>query len=330
MLEGFLVIDKPPGITSHDVVALLRAVLGIRRIGHTGTLDPFATGVLAVAIGRVTRLIQFLDEDCKVYDAVMMLGQATTTGDPEGEIIQQADVPAMDGEAIATVLNGFVGPRMQTPPMYSAVKVNGRPLYSYARAGESVSVPARPIRIDALNLHSWQSPHLRVHVTCGKGTYVRVLAEEVGEALGSAAHLIGLRRERSGPFHIGDALSFEALSEIVTGQRDWQTALRPNRGEDRVAWRPKADVRDALRSRMITGLQAMNHLPSTILKPAEVLHVRAGGQPPPPPKVLPEGAQYVLQADDALVGIAKVHRGKGQLSRVLSEESKSSRRGRRR
>jgi tRNA pseudouridine55 synthase len=149
-VEGFLVFDKPPGITSHDVVAMLRAVLGIRKIGHTGTLDPFATGVLAIAIGSVTRLIQYLDEDLKVYDSLLVLGQATETGDPEGEVILEAPVPSVDSEAVRTVLRGFSGQRMQKPPMYSAVKVNGRPLYSYARAGETVDVPSRPIRVDGI------------------------------------------------------------------------------------------------------------------------------------------------------------------------------------
>ena len=242
-MQGFLVFDKPPGITSHDAVAMVRAVTGIRKIGHTGTLDPFATGVLALAIGGATRLIQYLDEDLKVYDALLQLGQATDTGDPEGEVTAEAPVPDVDAAAITAVLAGFVGERMQVPPAYSAVKVNGRPLYAYARAGERVEVPARPIRVDEMALLGWQAPHLRTRIRCGKGTYARVLAEEIGESLGSVAHLIGLRREQSGPFTLERALSVETLSQIVASTPDWQQALRPRRGEDRIPW----NARDAVR-----------------------------------------------------------------------------------
>lgn len=316
-MEGFLVIDKPPGITSHDVVAMLRAVLGIRKIGHTGTLDPFATGVLAVAIGSATRLIQYLDEDLKVYDSLLVLGQATETGDPEGEVIREAPVPSTDAAAVQTVLDGFRGQRMQKPPMHSAVKVNGRPLYSYARAGETVEVPARLIRVDSIALMGWQAPHLRVRITCGKGTYARVLAEEIGEALGSVAHLIGLRRERSGPFHIQNALSLEELSQLVAGTDDWQTALRGGRGEDRVPWHPRDVVRDAVRPRVVSALQAMSHLPVVPLQPHEVKRVRSGGLPPPPPPNLSDGERYTLVDGDQLIGIATRQKGRGQLTRVL-------------
>ena len=316
-MEGFLVFDKPPGITSHDVVAMLRAVLGIRKIGHTGTLDPFATGVLAIAIGSVTRLIQYLDEDLKVYDSLLVLGQATETGDPEGAVILEAPVPSVDSDAVRTVLDSFSGQRMQKPPMYSAVKVNGRPLYSYARAGETVDVPSRPIRVDGIELMGWQAPHLRVRITCGKGTYARVLAEEIGESLGSVAHLIGLRRERSGPFAIADALSISELSQIVAGTDDWQTALRGRKGDDRVPWRPREEVRAAVQPRIVSALQAMSHLPVVQLQPPEVKRVRSGGMPPPPPPDLPDGERYALAAGDQLIGLATRQKGRGQLTRVL-------------
>lgn len=328
-MEGFIVFDKPPGITSHDVVAMMRAVLGIRKIGHTGTLDPFATGVLAVAVGPATRLIQYLDEDLKVYDALMLLGQATDTGDLEGEVTREAPVPDVDADHIRAVLDTFEGERLQTPPMYSAVKINGRPLYSYARAGETVEVPARTIRVDHIELIGWQAPHLRIRITCGKGTYARVLAEEIGEALGSVAHLIGLRRERSGPFALDTALSAPALSEIVANTPDWQTALRARRGEDRVPWNPRPDVRAAVAPMVVSPLQAVSHMPVTPLRPAEVTRVRSGGQPPPPPAPLPDGERYALADGEKLVAIATSKGGGGQLARVLPLPGAGGKQGRR-
>jgi tRNA pseudouridine55 synthase len=316
-VEGFLVFDKPPGITSHDVVAMLRGVLGIRKIGHTGTLDPFATGVLAIAVGSATRLIQYLDEDLKVYDSLLQLGQATDTGDPEGDIIETAPVPELDDAHIQQVLDGFVGDRMQTPPMYSAVKINGRPLYSYARAGETVEVPARPIRVDEVSFLGWQAPHLRVRITCGKGTYARVLAEDFGQALGSVAHLIGLRRERSGPFTLEHALDAPTLSQIAAGTEDWKAALRPARGEERVPWNPRHEVRAAIAPRIVSCLAAVSHLPLTQLQPHEVKQVRSGGRPPPPPAPLAAGERYALAEGEQLVAIATVTASGGQLARVL-------------
>lgn len=329
-MDGFLVFDKPPGITSHDVVAMLRAVLGIRKIGHTGTLDPFATGVLAIAVGSATRLIQYLDEDLKVYDSLLLLGQSTDTGDPEGEVIREAPVPEVSRDEVLAVLDSFRGERMQTPPMYSAVKVNGRPLYSYARAGETVEVPARPIRVDRIELIGWQAPHLRVRITCGKGTYARVLAEEIGEALGSVAHLIGLRREQSGPFRIEDALDAPTLSEIVAGSPDWEASLRPRRGEERVPWRPRDEVRAAVVPRVVSNLAAVKHMPVAQLRPHEVQRVRSGALPPPPPVPMDSGAHYALAHGEELIGVATCQGRAGQLARILPLPGEHLKRKRRR
>ena len=301
-MQGFLVFDKPAGITSHDVVGMIRAVTGIRKVGHTGTLDPFATGVLAVAIGPVTRLIQYLDEDRKVYDASIALGCATTTGDPEGEISATAPVPPLTRAQVQQTLASFAGVRMQVPPRYSAVKVRGKPLYAYARSGQDVQASARPVRIDAITLLELRPPHLRVRIQCGKGTYARVLGEEIGEALGTVAHLDGLRREQSGPFTLAQALTASGLAELVAGTPDWLATLRRKRGESRADWRDRAEVRAALAPRLITPMQALHHLPALALDAEQTRRVRQGKSPPvPPPEVT---GRHRLSYQGELVALA--------------------------
>ncbi len=204
-VTGFLVVDKPAGVTSHDVVAAIRACTGIKKVGHTGTLDPFATGVLPLALGRSTRLIQYLDESIKVYDALVRFGSATDTGDPTGEAVREAPLPDHDRQGVEAVLATFLGERMQEPPAYSAVKVAGKPMYHYARKGQAVKAPARPIFLHALELLEYDRERLRVRITCSRGTYARVLADEIATALGSAGHLEALCRDRSGPFYLGGA-----------------------------------------------------------------------------------------------------------------------------
>jgi tRNA pseudouridine55 synthase len=298
---GFLVFDKPVGLTSHDIVGMTRAVTGIKKIGHTGTLDPFATGVLPLAIGPATRLIQYLDESVKVYDATLFLGQSTTTGDPEGEVLVEAPVPETTAEHLAEILAGFIGPQMQTPPRYSAVKVDGRPLYSYARKGLDVTAKPRPIRIDAITVIAHDKEHLRLEVVCGRGTYIRVLAEDIGIALGTVAHLTALRREKSGSFVLDKSLSADTLSEIVAGTPDWRLALRRKRGEEqRVPWAERPVVREALSARLISPLQALSHIPTVELDEAGVKTVRCGGFPPP----LDED-RYVLTHRGELIALAQ-------------------------
>lgn len=167
MKACFMAVDKPPGITSHDVVAMLRAVTGVQKVGHTGTLDPFATGVLALAFGPATRLISFLDEDLKVYDATIALGVAMDTGDPTGQVIREAPVPPLDRATVEALLLSFRGTRMQAPPRYSAVKVRGKALYHYAREGVEVEAAPRPIRIDSIDLLELGEQSLRVRITLG-------------------------------------------------------------------------------------------------------------------------------------------------------------------
>lgn len=309
---GFLVVDKPVGVTSHDVVGMVRAVTGVRKVGHTGTLDPFATGVLPLALGHATRLIQYLDESLKVYDATLALGQRTDTGDHTGEVVAEAPVPSLSEERVAPVLAGLVGEREQVPPRYSAVKVAGKPLYKYARAGEEVEVRARLVRIDAVELISLESDRLRVRIRCGRGTYARVLAEELGQALGTEAHLVALRRERSGPFTLEGALSLPELAGLVgeVEGEDWRAVLRPGRGAERVPWRPREEVAAGLAERLRPPRVALDHLPAVQLGVELRPRFRHGGPPPLPPAGAPEGGRYLVLDGEELVAIAELRGGR--------------------
>lgn len=317
MISGFMVVDKPPAVTSHDIVAMVRAVTGVEKVGHTGTLDPFATGVLPLALGAATRFIRFLDENLKVYDATVKLGASTTTGDPEGSVLREAPVPSLDG--VEALLKSFIGERMQTPPAYSAVKVEGVPLYKYARRGEVKEVAARPIRIFDMRLMETGPDWLRVEIHCTRGTYARVLADEIGEALGSAGHLSALRRLRSGVFTLENALTLPTLSEAVAGTDDWARALRGGkhqRKEDRVPWRPRADVARALAPRVVSLETALSHIPAVELgmSPAE-LH-RLGERLPPRLEGLKDDERRLVTAGGVLIGVAERLAGVTKLVRV--------------
>jgi tRNA pseudouridine55 synthase len=275
---GFLVIDKPAGLTSHDVVATIRATTGVRKVGHTGTLDPFARGVLPLALGRATRLIQYLDEDLKIYDATILLGSSMDTGDPTGEVIAEAPVPPIEKARLEEIFESMRGTRMQAPPRYSAVKIKGRRLYSYARAGEEVEIPERPVRIDKVELMEVDSPRLRVRIQCGRGTYARVLAEDIAHALGTVGHLEALRRTRSGLFEESQALSLESFSEMVAGNEDWKRSLRPARGEERVPWKSRDQVIEGLRAHILPPGRALAHLPEVQIPESAVAQLLRSGQ----------------------------------------------------
>lgn len=297
--DGFLVIDKPPGLTSHDVVAILRAVTGLNKVGHTGTLDPFATGVLPLALGGATRLIQFLDEREKVYDATIDLGAATDTGDPTGTVIESRPVPQLDRARVVEALSRFVGDRMQTPPRYSAVKVKGRPLYTYARKGQDVEAQPRPITVYGMELVELEETRLRVVIKCSRGTYARVLAEEIGQALGTLGHLGALRRLGSGPFLIEQALSFSKLAEAVAGDPEWGRVLRPGRDGERVQWRARDQVFASLNPWWVSPRVALGHLPRMELSPQDARHfTRTGVQQPAPPE------RVLLTCGEDVLGVA--------------------------
>lgn len=214
-MDGFIVLDKPVGITSHDVVSVVRRTLRQKKAGHTGTLDPFATGVLPVAIGEGTKAIPFLDEGVKEYRATLVLGSVTDTQDCTGTVIRQSEWQDVPMEQVVATIQSFVGRQSQLPPMYSAVKRNGVPLYKLARKGEEVERSAREIEIYSIAIDLVELPHVTFTVSCSRGTYVRTLASDIGEALGCGAHLTALRRTRSGPFAIDHALSLDEFRQIV-------------------------------------------------------------------------------------------------------------------
>jgi tRNA pseudouridine55 synthase len=218
VLDGFLVVDKPPGVTSHHVVAVLRRVFGQKKIGHTGTLDPFATGVLPVALGEGTKAITFLDEGVKEYRATMRLGIATDTQDLEGEVLLERDWSHVTAAMIADLVPAFSGELLQTPPMFSALKRDGVPLYKLARRGESVEREARRILIHSLTIDRIELPLISFTVRCSRGTYVRTLAVDMGEALGTCAHLVQLRRSVSGPFTLANAFTLDELADASPGE----------------------------------------------------------------------------------------------------------------
>ena len=212
-MQGILVMDKPAGFTSFDVDAKLRGILGTRKIGHAGTLDPMATGVLPVFVGRAAKAVDMLPDTDKTYEATLRLGLRTNTGDITGQVLETAPVPAgLDETALCAVLGRFLGRSMQTPPMYSAVKVGGQPLYKLARKGKTVARPARPIVIHTLQLLGRESQtDFRLRIVCGKGTYVRVLLEDIGRALRVPATMAALRRTASGPYTLEMAYTLDEL-----------------------------------------------------------------------------------------------------------------------
>jgi tRNA pseudouridine55 synthase len=221
--SGFLVVDKPAGWTSHDVVDAARRWLGTRRVGHLGTLDPQATGVLPLAVRDATKLVPFVPSDPKVYRGVIRLGAETDTLDGDGAIVARFDGPLPDADAVRAVLATFLGEHEQVPPMYSAVKQGGVPLYRLARRGEEVERAPRKVRIDAFTLLRYDAPDAEVEVVCSPGTYVRVLAAEVGGRLGCGAFLQSLCRLRSGPFELAQAAKPDDL--VAAAERD-EIAMR--------------------------------------------------------------------------------------------------------
>lgn len=197
----WLPLDKPSGFTSHDLVAQARRRLGLKRIGHTGTLDPAATGVLVLALGKATRLIQYLPGD-KAYRALIRLGVETDSYDAEGTVLREAPVPALSPAELGALLREFEGEQMQIPPMVSAISIGGQRLYQLARQGIEVERPARPVHFAEIRLIAWQSPLLEIDVTCSAGTYIRSLAHDLGERIGCGASLAGLRRTLAHGFAI--------------------------------------------------------------------------------------------------------------------------------
>ncbi len=216
---GFLNVYKPKGKTSHDVVAILRRVTKIKQIGHTGTLDPFAEGVLPICIGKAARLIEYLNDD-KAYIGTVQLGKSTTTYDLEGETVEVSD-KTPDLEEIENELNNFRGDIEQLPPIYSAIKVNGKKLYEYARKGEEVEIKPRNVNIGELKILNYDQENriLELYIKCSKGTYIRSIAHDLGKNLGCFGHLIKLVRVKAGDFEVENSIKLEDLTDIETVQK---------------------------------------------------------------------------------------------------------------
>lgn len=223
-MDGVLNINKPRGKTSFDIVAIVRRLSGERRVGHAGTLDPEATGVLLVCLGKATRIVEFMMNNTKTYRAEVELGITTDTYDASGKITQRGDISGIDQQQVEAALSSFRGQIVQIPPMYSAVKYNGRPLYELARAGRTVEREGRPIEIHSLELLKWQAPVATIEVVCGKGTYIRSLAHDLGQVLGCGAMLRSLTRLRCGLFSIEDSVSLPELEDAF-GRGRWQKYL---------------------------------------------------------------------------------------------------------
>lgn len=217
MNAGLVVVDKPAGMTSHDVVARCRRIFGTRRVGHAGTLDPMATGVLVIGVDRATKILGLLADASKSYAATIRLGQSTSTEDAEGELLQEISASQVSDEAIAAAIGRFRGELMQVPSAVSAVKVDGRRAYRLAREGQAVELAARPVRIDRFELLAVRRHDevvdVDVEVDCSSGTYIRALARDLGDALAVGGHLIALRRTRVGRFGLDQARSLDDLAD---------------------------------------------------------------------------------------------------------------------
>ena len=257
--SGFVLVDKAGGWTSHDVVARSRRILGLRRIGHAGTLDPMATGLLVLGIGRATRLLRFVTDLPKEYEATARFGVATDSLDADGEVTERAPM-SIDRQDVAGAMDRFRGEILQTPPMVSAVKVGGKRLHELARRGEEVERPARRVTVYRLDLERFSAgpfPEVCFRVVGGSGLYVRVLADDLAKALGGRAHLISLRRVASGGLRVEEAWTVEQLACIGDQGRLAEAVLEPS--------------------------DALSHLPSVSVDSEEVAMVRNGRRLPSPP-----------------------------------------------
>ena len=251
-IDGVLLLDKPAGISSNDALIKAKRALNAKKAGHTGTLDPFATGLLPICFGEATKFSQDLLDADKTYETVVHLGVATTTGDTEGDVLKTSDAVSFAKDEIEAVLNRFRGDILQVPPMYSALKRDGKPLYEYARAGVELEREARPVSILELTLLDWTSPFLTLRVKCSKGTYIRVLGEDIGNALGCGAHLRALRRVQVGSLGIEKAIS---LADIELKSPE-EVAMKNDRLEPvdyLLSSCPSISLNEALTKRFLNG-----------------------------------------------------------------------------
>lgn len=210
-MNGILIINKPKGYTSHDIVNILRKELNTKKVGHTGTLDPNATGVLPILIGQATKISKYLIEHNKTYIAELKLGEKSTTGDTEGEIIEKRTVPHLNQKHVEDTLQSFLGKQLQTPPVYSSIKINGKKAYEYARNGEYVEIPAREIDIIDISLIKFENDTITYKVKCSKGTYIRVLCEDIAKKLGTVGLMSNLTRTEINEFNINQSYTLKDI-----------------------------------------------------------------------------------------------------------------------
>ncbi len=250
-MHGVLLLDKPTGITSNGALQAVKRLYRAEKAGHTGTLDPFAGGLLPVCLGEATKFSQYQLEADKRYRAVLRLGVTTTTGDLEGDVLEIRDVQ-VEPALLDAVLARFVGSGMQTPPMYSALKFQGKPLYEYARAGITVERVARPVHIRSIGLLDYAGVELTIEVACSAGTYIRTLAEDIGAVLGCGAHLTQLTRLSSGGFQLADAVGLDQLATDDGAQRD----ARLSSPDALVGYLPSIEVGSVQAQALLRGQQS--------------------------------------------------------------------------
>jgi tRNA pseudouridine55 synthase len=268
LVDGVLLLDKPVGFSSNDALIKAKRVLNAKKAGHTGTLDPFATGLLPLCFGEATKFSQDLLEADKTYDTTVHLGQTTDTGDTEGAVIDTRDVN-VTLEQIDAVLAQFRGPIKQVPPMYSALKRDGKPLYEYAREGITLEREARDVIIHKLELIAYEAPFLKLSVTCSKGTYIRVLGQDIGEALGCGAHLNALRRTQVGALTTEHMIT---LDELVAHAAPL-TLLAPV--DALLSSFPRVDLTEALAKRFLQGQRLpLGKEPAVVVSPDYIGRVR--------------------------------------------------------
>lgn len=219
-VNGIILLNKPLGISSNAALQKVRWIFRAEKGGHTGALDPLATGLLPICLGEATKFSHYLLDADKTYQTTIQLGATTTTADAEGEVVEQFAVPVLSDELIEQALSGLRGPILQVPPMYSALKKDGRPLYELARAGIEIERPARPVTIYQLELLGFTADSMSLQVRCSKGTYIRTLAEDIGKALGSGAYVTALHRTQTGHFELNEGMTIEYLESLTEQQRD--------------------------------------------------------------------------------------------------------------
>lgn len=303
-IDGLLVVDKPVGWTSHDVVARTRRLTGERRVGHAGTLDPLASGVLPLGLGQGTRVLEYLSGAGKAYRAVVRLGVSTDTYDAEGTVTSSSSVADLPLQPIEAALTEFRGTIQQRPPLFSALKRNGRPFYTYARAGIFVDVPPRAVRIDRLEIRSYAWPDLELEIDCASGFYVRSLAHDLGLRLGCGAHLRSLIRTRVGLFGLEDTVSLDAIEAAAEWDRlsDYLWAL-----DAPLRWTPAvilaqahtADVVNGRPLQLLPKREIQQHLCRAYSTEGEflaVLALRSDGAAQPI-KVFPAGRRGIYLED---------------------------------